>query len=131
MLRIKKNEVVINSFSHAYIQAIGKFSWCFIQNICSIRPFPRKRNGKRQNGCLRRSYKQLQKEKKRKAKEKRYTHLNAEFQTIARRDMKMKVALLCPTLCNPMDYKVHGILQARIHEWVAFPFSRGSSQPRQ
>ena len=33
------------------------------------------------------------------------------------------------TLCNPMDYTVHGILQARIPEWVAFPFSRGSSQP--
>ena len=29
-----------------------------------------------------------------------------------------------------MDYSVHGILQARILEWVAFPFSRGSSQPR-
>ena len=34
------------------------------------------------------------------------------------------------TLCNPMDYTVHGILQARILEWVAFPFSKGSSQPR-
>ena len=44
--------------------------------------------------------------------------------------MKVKVAQLCPTLCNPMDYTVHGILQARIVEWVAFPFSRGSSQPR-
>ena len=33
-------------------------------------------------------------------------------------------------LCNPMDYRVHGILQARILEWVAFLFSRGSSQPR-
>ena len=36
----------------------------------------------------------------------------------------------CPTLCKPKDYTVHGILQARILEWVAFPFSRGSSQPR-
>jgi len=38
-------------------------------------------------------------------------------------------------LYNPMDYSllgssVHGILQARILEWVAIPFSRGSSQPR-
>ena len=33
-------------------------------------------------------------------------------------------------LCNPMDYTVHGILKARIQEWVTFPFSRGSSQPR-
>ena len=36
----------------------------------------------------------------------------------------------CPTLCNPMNYTVHGILQAKILEWVAFPFSRGSSQPK-
>ena len=34
------------------------------------------------------------------------------------------------TLCDPMYYAVHGILQARVLEWVAFPFSRGSSQPR-
>ena len=41
----------------------------------------------------------------------------------------------CPTLCDPMDSSVsassvHGILQARILEWVSIPFSRGSSQPR-
>ena len=34
------------------------------------------------------------------------------------------------TLCNPTDYTVHGILQATILDWVAVPFSRGSSQPR-
>ena len=44
--------------------------------------------------------------------------------------VKVKVAESCPTLCNPTDDTVHGILQARILEWVAFPFSRGSSQPR-
>ena len=43
---------------------------------------------------------------------------------------EVKVAQLCPTLCNLMDYTVHGILQAKILEWVAFPFSMGSSQPR-
>ena len=43
--------------------------------------------------------------------------------------VKMKVAQWCPTLCDPMDYTVHGILQARTLEWVAFPFSKGSSQP--
>ena len=42
---------------------------------------------------------------------------------------------LCPILCDPMDYSppgssVHGILQARILEWLAIPFSRGSSWPR-
>ena len=44
--------------------------------------------------------------------------------------MKVKVAQLCPTFCDPMDYRVHGILQVRILKWVAFLFSRGSSQPR-
>ena len=44
--------------------------------------------------------------------------------------MKVKVTQLCPTLCNPTDYTVHGILQARILEWVAILFSRASSQPR-
>ena len=34
------------------------------------------------------------------------------------------------TLCNPMDYTIHGILQARILEWVTVLFCRGSSQPR-
>ena len=41
----------------------------------------------------------------------------------------VKVAQSCLILCDPMDYTVHGIL-ARILEWVAVPFSRGSSQPR-
>ena len=43
---------------------------------------------------------------------------------------KVKVAQSCLTLSDPMDYIVHGILKARILEWVAFPFSRRSSQPR-
>ena len=42
----------------------------------------------------------------------------------------MKATELCPTIWDPMDYTVHGILQARVLEWVAIPFSRGSSQPR-
>ena len=42
----------------------------------------------------------------------------------------VKVAQSCLTLCDPMDYTVHGILQARTLEWVAVPFSRGYSQPR-
>ena len=42
----------------------------------------------------------------------------------------MKVAQSCQTLCDPIEYTVHGILQARILEWVAIPFSRGSSQQR-
>ena len=45
-------------------------------------------------------------------------------------EVKVKVAQSCPTLCNPTDCTVHGILQARILEWVAYSFSRGSSRPR-
>ena len=46
-----------------------------------------------------------------------------------------EVAQSCPTLCDPMDSSlpgsaVHGIFQARILEWAAISFSRGSSQPR-
>ena len=44
--------------------------------------------------------------------------------------VKVKVTQSFSTLCDPMDYTVHGILKARILEWVAFRFSRGSSQPR-
>ena len=41
----------------------------------------------------------------------------------------------CPTLCSPMDcslpgFSIHGILQARLLEWVAIPFYRGSSRTR-
>ena len=50
-------------------------------------------------------------------------------------EVKVLVAQSRPTLCNPMDYSlpgssVHGILQARILEWIAIPFSKGSSRPR-
>ena len=49
--------------------------------------------------------------------------------------LKVLVAQLCLTTWDPMDWSpqgssVHGILQARILEWVAIPFSKGSSQPR-
>ena len=46
-----------------------------------------------------------------------------------------EVAQLCLTLCDPMDFSlpgssIHGIFQARILEWVAISFSRGTSPPR-
>ena len=49
-------------------------------------------------------------------------------------EVKVLVAQSCLTICNPMacilpGSSVHGILQARILEWVAIPFSKGSSQP--
>ena len=43
---------------------------------------------------------------------------------------EVEVAQSCLTLCEPMHYTVHGILQARLLEWVTIPFSRRSSQPR-
>ena len=67
------------------------------------------------------------------------------FESVLRRWMKLEsiiqseseseVAQSCPTLCNPMDCSLpdssaHGILQARVLEWVAVSFSRRSSQPR-
>ena len=50
-------------------------------------------------------------------------------------ESESEVAQSCPTLCHPVDCSppgssVHGILQARILEWVAISFSRGSSWPR-
>ena len=50
-------------------------------------------------------------------------------------ESESEVAQLCPTFCNPKDCSlpgssVHGIFQARILEWVAISFSKGSSQPR-
>ena len=49
--------------------------------------------------------------------------------------VKSEVAQSCPTLCDPVDcdllgFSVHGILEARILEWIAISFPRGSSQPR-
>ena len=44
--------------------------------------------------------------------------------------LKMKVTQSRPTLWDPTNYTVRGILQARILEWIAVPFSRVSSQPR-
>ena len=52
-----------------------------------------------------------------------------------RTHMYVLIAQLCPTFCDPMDCSppgsfIHAISQTRILEWVAIPFSRGSSRPR-
>jgi len=59
------------------------------------------------------------------------------FPILKKIKVKVLVAQSCPTLnsmdcmdCSPAGRSVHGIFQARILEWVAIPFSRGSSQPR-
>ena len=51
-------------------------------------------------------------------------------------ESESEVTQLCPTVCNPMDRSlpgssIHGILQARILEWVVISFSRESPQPRE
>ena len=52
------------------------------------------------------------------------------WEVLTKLESEVKVTQSCPTLCDPMDSTVHGILQARILEWVACPFSKGSSQTR-
>ena len=54
----------------------------------------------------------------------------AEETTATLREVKVEVTQSRLTVCEAMDYTVCGILQARILECVAFPFSRGSSRPR-
>ena len=69
--------------------------------------------------------------KKEKTSERDKTQPNSNLRNFSlAMKVKVKVAQWCPTLCNPMDYTVHGILQAKILEWIASPFSGGSSQPR-
>ena len=63
-----------------------------------------------------------------------YVHLVKGREHLRKRCVKVKITQSCPTLCHTMDCSlpgssVHEILQARILEWVAVPFSRGSSQP--
>ena len=54
-----------------------------------------------------------------------------EIVLLSESEKKVKVAQSCPTLSNPKNYTVHGILYARMLEWVAVLFSRGFSQPRE
>ena len=71
-------------------ECLKNYGWRFVTlyRRWESRPSPRKRNAEGQNGCLRRPHKQLRKEVKGKGEKERYTHLNAEFQRIARRDKK-------------------------------------------
>ena len=65
-----------------------------------------------------------------------YQKIFSEFLAIVKRKkMKVLVAQSCPTLCDPMNcsppaFSVHEILQARILEWVAIPFSRDLPNPK-
>ena len=78
-------------------------------------------------GCLENPMNSMKRQNDRILKEELPRSVGAQFAT---GNHEVKVPQSCPTLCDPMDYTVHGILQARMLEWVAFLFSRGSSQPR-
>ena len=61
--------------------------------------------------------------------------MEVETTDLARHTCLCVRAQSCPTLCDPTDYdplgsSIRGILQAGILEWVAIPFARGTSQPR-
>ena len=58
-----------------------------------------------------------------------------EMGRLKKQNVKALIPQLCPTLWDPVDYSppgssIYGILQVGILEWVAIPFSKGSSQPR-
>ena len=62
-------------------------------------------------------------------------HAHRGGYTKKKQKLKTEVTQSCPTLCGPMDcslrgFSIHGIFQARVLEWVAISFPRGSSQPR-
>ena len=65
-----------------------------------------------------------------------YFFLSSETNEIFRKvKSESEVAQSCPTLCDPMvcslsGFSIHGIFQARVLEWIAISFSRGSSRPR-
>ena len=61
--------------------------------------------------------------------------IKAEIHAESHEESESEFAQSCPTLCNPMECSppgsgIHGVFQARVLEWVAISFSRGSSQPR-
>ena len=56
---------------------------------------------------------------------KAFWKMSCKFNTGTDFKVKVKVIQSCLTLCDPMDCTVHEILQARIPEWAAVPFSRG------
>ena len=78
-------------------ECLKNYGWRFVTlyRRQGSRPSPWKRNAKKQNGCLRRPYKQLRKEAKDKGEKESYIHLNAEFQRIARRYKKAFLSDQC------------------------------------
>ena len=99
-------------FNREYVLRAAVFPQGPCRNVCCMVSKP-------SEDCEKHMCKELLKEK-----------LSSGVSSYLSEKVKMKITQSCLILYNPMDYTVHGILQARILEWVAFPFSRGSSQPR-
>ena len=59
-----------------------------------------------------------------------HTHIHIYIHTCVHACCLSMVSLYDPMDCSPPSSSIHGILQARVLEWIAIPFSRGSSQPR-
>ena len=77
----------------------------------------------------------VKKKKEKRKKKNRKRNVWEVFVYQCANGLSFEVAQSCLTLCNPMDcslpcFSVHGIFQARLLEWVAISFSKGSSQPR-
>ena len=183
---------VTNRFKGLRSDRVPEELWMEVHDIVQeavIKSIPKKKKCKKATWLSEEALQipEKRREVKGKGEKERYTHVNAEFQRIARRDKnaflsdlckeieennrigktrdlfkklrdtngtfhakmgsmkdrngmdltesESEVAQSCLTLCDPMDCSppgssVHGILQARILEWVAISFSRGSSQPR-
>ena len=63
------------------------------------------------------------------------TRRNNNLRYVDESESESEVAQSCPTLCDPIDWglsgsSIHGIFQARVLEWIAIAFSKGSSWPR-
>ena len=106
---------ISNEQYHSHVHPILAYNLCLLDFLTIAKRFFRIQKGDR---------KALQRGGKERTREKRYVYSKLTYLN--------KLVWVCSTLCIPMDCRlpvssVHGILQARILEWVAIPFSWGSS----
>ena len=94
-------------------------------------------NGKPlQYSCLENPMNSMKRRKDRTLKDELPRSVGAQYATGEKeRKRESEVTQSCPTLCDPMDcsllgFSIHGIFQAKVLEWVAISFSKGSSRPR-
>ena len=90
---------------------------------------------KRERGRKKEERKEVRKEEEKKEGRERekvtYSKMSSKKSKNRERTSRQSCPTFCKTLdCSPPGSSVHGILQARILEWVAIPFSKGSSRPR-